>query len=254
MPQQFSCSKPHYSCIHSQGFFVTYLSFSPPLVPLVSIRFNRFYSPLMTDSEFESKPMVLLIGQYSVGKTTFIRYLLGRDFPGQRIGPEPTTDRFVACIGGPDDRVIPGNALCVSPDLPFRGLEKFGTGFLNHFEGSQLDSKVLQNITLCDSPGILAGKKQGQRGYDFKEVCAWFAERSVLSKLAAAISAMIGIGYVPVCFVCNLCLLHGYFFVCVVSALSCRAQKSKQLMPATLFFCWAHASETSKNGPQHSRS
>ena len=29
----------------------------------------------------------MLLGQYSVGKTTFIRYLLGRDFPGQRIGP-----------------------------------------------------------------------------------------------------------------------------------------------------------------------
>ena len=41
-----------------------------------------------------AKPQVLLIGQYSVGKTSFIRYLLGRDFPGQRIGPEPTTDRF----------------------------------------------------------------------------------------------------------------------------------------------------------------
>lgn len=34
------------------------------------------------------------MGQYSVGKTSFIRYLLGRDFPGQRVGPEPTTDRF----------------------------------------------------------------------------------------------------------------------------------------------------------------
>ncbi len=43
---------------------------------------------------FVAKPQVLLIGQYSVGKTSFIRYLLGRDFPGQRIGPEPTTDRF----------------------------------------------------------------------------------------------------------------------------------------------------------------
>lgn len=41
-----------------------------------------------------AKPQVLLVGQYSVGKTSFIRYLLGRDFPGQRIGPEPTTDRF----------------------------------------------------------------------------------------------------------------------------------------------------------------
>ena len=33
-------------------------------------RFDYFYSPLMTDSEFDSKPQVLLIGQYSTGKTT----------------------------------------------------------------------------------------------------------------------------------------------------------------------------------------
>ena len=46
-----------------------------------------------------AKPQVLLIGQYSVGKTSFIRYLLGRDFPGQRIGPEPTTDRFTGTSG-----------------------------------------------------------------------------------------------------------------------------------------------------------
>lgn len=36
----------------------------------------------------------MLVGQYSTGKTTFIRYLLEQDFPGIRIGPEPTTDRF----------------------------------------------------------------------------------------------------------------------------------------------------------------
>ena len=40
-----------------------------------------------------SRPMVMLVGQYSTGKTTFIRYLLEQDFPGIRIGPEPTTDR-----------------------------------------------------------------------------------------------------------------------------------------------------------------
>ena len=48
--------------------------------------YKTFFTSAMTNSEFESKPQVLLVGQYSVGKTSFIRYLLGRDFPGQRIG------------------------------------------------------------------------------------------------------------------------------------------------------------------------
>jgi hypothetical protein len=42
--------------------------------------------------------MVMLVGQYSTGKTTFIRYLLEQDFPGIRIGPEPTTDRYVVLL------------------------------------------------------------------------------------------------------------------------------------------------------------
>ena len=135
----------------------------------------------MTDAEFNSKPQVMLIGQYSVGKTSFIRYLLGRDFPGQRIGPEPTTDRFVAVMEGPDERVIPGNALAVSADMPYRGLERFGVSFLNRFEGVQMPSQVLKNITLIDTPGVLSGEKQRvARGYDFTQVCSWFAVRADL--------------------------------------------------------------------------
>jgi hypothetical protein len=52
-----------------------------------------------------------LFVRYSVGKTSFIEYLLERPFPGSRIGPEPTTDRFVAVMEGDEERVIPGNAL-----------------------------------------------------------------------------------------------------------------------------------------------
>ena len=124
---------------------------------------------------------MLLVGQYSVGKTSFIRYLLGRDFPGQRIGPEPTTDRFTVLLNGPEERTIPGNALSVHPDLPFRGLEKFGVSFLSRLEGSQLPSSVLRSITLIDTPGILSGEKQRtNRGYDFTKVVSWFAEKADL--------------------------------------------------------------------------
>lgn len=152
------------------------------ILPLEQMyRFDLFHSPYLTDAEFESKPQVMLLGQYSVGKTTFIRYLLGRDFPGMRIGPEPTTDRFTAIIDGPDERVIPGNALAVSQDMPYRGLERFGVSFLNRFEGVQIPSQVLKNITLIDTPGVLSGEKQRvARGYDFCQVCTWFAQRADL--------------------------------------------------------------------------
>mmetsp|Transcript_33933 Transcript_33933/g.37902 ORF Transcript_33933/g.37902 Transcript_33933/m.37902 type:complete len:571 (-) Transcript_33933:192-1904(-) len=145
-------------------------------------KYDYFYeSPFLSDVEFDSKPQVMLIGQYSVGKTSFIRYLLGRDFPGQRIGPEPTTDRFTVLINGPEERVIPGNALSVHPDQPFRGLERFGVSFLSRFEGSQMPSSVLRSVTLVDTPGILSGEKQRtNRGYDFNKVTGWFAERADL--------------------------------------------------------------------------
>jgi len=81
----------------------------------------------------------------------------------------------------PDKRVIPGNAVAVQGDLPFRGLTKFGNAFLNKFEASQLPSPVLEHMTIVDTPGILSGEKQRlQRGYDFTEVAQWFAERSDL--------------------------------------------------------------------------
>ena len=100
--------------------------------------FHDFHSPALDDPDFDARPMILLVGQYSTGKTTFIRYLLEKDFPGIRIGPEPTTDRFIAVMHGDSEGVIPGNALVVDPKKQFRPLSKFGNAFLNRFQVSLL--------------------------------------------------------------------------------------------------------------------
>lgn len=65
-------------------------------------------SPCLEDSDFVAKPFILVLGQYSTGKTTFIEHLIQREYPGQRIGPEPTTDHFIAVMYGNEDRATPG--------------------------------------------------------------------------------------------------------------------------------------------------
>ncbi|CAB3252488.1 unnamed protein product [Arctia plantaginis] len=149
------------------------------LLPLeLHYQFHDFHSPQLEEPDFDAKPMILLVGQYSTGKTTFIKYLLERDFPGIRIGPEPTTDRFIAVMFDEKEGVIPGNALVVDPKKQFRPLSKFGNAFLNRFQCSTVSSPVLRGISIVDTPGILSGEKQRvDRGYDFTGVLEWFAER-----------------------------------------------------------------------------
>ena len=77
------------------------------------------------------------------------------------------------------ERQVPGHALVMQQDKPFRGLTQFGNNFLTKFEGAEVHSAILRNITIIDTPGVLAGEKQRiGRDYDFCDVIRWFAERA----------------------------------------------------------------------------
>ena len=44
------------------------------LLPLEKeVKFHDFHSPPLVDPDFDGKPLVMLVGQFSTGKTTFIR-------------------------------------------------------------------------------------------------------------------------------------------------------------------------------------
>ena len=144
--------------------------------------FPFFFSPVLSATDIEAKPFVLLLGQYSVGKTTFVNALLDAPsgYPGAMVGPEPTTDSFVAIMHGEHERLLPGNTAAACGDLPFQALQqKFGNSFLSRFRCVEMPSEVLKGVTLVDTPGVLAGEKQRiERNYDMTRVTEWFAERS----------------------------------------------------------------------------
>jgi len=136
-----------------------------------TFEYPKFYTSLLSPVDFQAKPMVFLLGQYSVGKTTFLKYLIKRDYPGIRIGPEPTTECFQAIMHGNSERLLLGNAACMDSAKPFKTLANFGMGFMNRFNVAEVPAPILESITFVDSPGILSGSKQRRgRNYEFAKV------------------------------------------------------------------------------------
>ncbi|XP_001945062.1 EH domain-containing protein 3 [Acyrthosiphon pisum] len=183
---------PNFTKIIHRSFYknfvnndVTFLSrlkniYKSKLLPLEKkYLFHEFHLPALTDQDFDAKPMVLFVGQYSTGKTSMIRYLIEKDYPGIRIGPEPTTDKFMVIMGGDNEQSIPGNALVADPSKQFCDLSRFGNKFLKKLSCGIVNTPLLKSITFVDTPGILSGEKQrAQREYSFNDTLNWFAERA----------------------------------------------------------------------------
>ncbi|CAD5232486.1 unnamed protein product [Bursaphelenchus xylophilus] len=153
--------------------------------------FEQFHNPPLRKGEFISVPLVLFLGQYSVGKTTMIKYLLGQEYPGSRIGPDPTTDTFTVVHYGEKQHEVMGATLMADPSLPFQCLSTFGSTFSTRIRGAALNSGLLKHMTLIDTPGILSGEKHtSNRGYDFATVSRFIADKVDLIILLFDISRL----------------------------------------------------------------
>ncbi len=142
------------------------------LLPLFS-RYGVDFSGL--ESVLKWKPIVLMIGNYSSGKSTLINELLGQDI--QRTGQAPTDDSFTIITSDPDEEAaeITGATLVNDDSLPFRPFKVYGERFISHFSLKQVDSEILNNMAIIDSPGMLDSVTEKDRGYEFLTVLGEFA-------------------------------------------------------------------------------
>ncbi|ETW02558.1 hypothetical protein H310_06040 [Aphanomyces invadans] len=136
-------------------------------------------------------PMVLVLGNHSSGKSTFINHMLNQEV--QKTGRAPTDCMFTVLMGGKRAERLDGHALSRDNKFGFQDIKGlFGADFV-----SQVELKVLEDCALLDSTGMMIIDSPGMidppgsttqsrdrtdmdRGYDFKKVVRWLAERADL--------------------------------------------------------------------------
>jgi GTP-binding protein EngB required for normal cell division len=134
--------------------------------------------------EIKGPPTVLLLGNHSSGKSTFINHLLGEDV--QRTGLAPTDDSFTVLGHAAREDLRDGEAVTSNPELPYTALRSFGPDLLSHLQMKLRPIAFLEKITLIDSPGMIdtpglaREKDRYGRGYDFAGVVRWFADHADL--------------------------------------------------------------------------
>lgn len=131
-------------------------------------------------------PFVLLLGNHSSGKSSFINHILKRKV--QTTGVAPTDDNFTIIGPGESDIDRNGPALVGDPDLGFSGLKSFGPVLVNHTHLKIRADTAISDFMIVDSPGMIdspvtsktaaSGPVGMDRGYNFEGVCRWYAERA----------------------------------------------------------------------------
>ncbi len=151
-------------------------SYRDPLEPLA----NQFmFRRPPTIGELQRPPQILLLGNHSSGKSSFVNFLLGAQI--QKTGVAPTDDSFTIITHGDVETDRDGASIVSNPDLPYEGLRHFGDQLVSHVRLKLRPVDLLRSVTLIDSPGMIdEAKAESGRGYDFPGVVRWFAERADL--------------------------------------------------------------------------
>ncbi len=128
------------------------------------------------DAALKWKPIVLIIGNYSSGKSTLINELVGQHI--QRTGQAPTDDSFTIITSDPGINNVetPGSTLVNDERLPFQHFRGFGEKLISHICMKQVSSPVLENMAIIDSPGMIDATSENDRGYDYMKVLGEFAK------------------------------------------------------------------------------
>ncbi|TKB25760.1 dynamin family protein [Desulfopila sp. IMCC35006] len=128
------------------------------------------------DAALKWKPIVLIIGNYSSGKSTLINELVGQHI--QRTGQAPTDDSFTIITSDPGINNVetPGSTLVNDERLPFQHFRGFGEKLISHICMKQVVSPVLENMAIIDSPGMIDATSENDRGYDYMKVLGEFAK------------------------------------------------------------------------------
>ncbi|MFZ2039428.1 MAG: dynamin family protein [Desulfobacterales bacterium] len=147
----------------------------------VALRYG--YSEVPLESNIKWRPQVLVLGNYSSGKSTLINEFLGGAI--QRTGQAPTDDSFTVITF---DETVPcdgpvrvteerdGRFLLNDPEFPFEALKKHGQRFATHFRLKKVNSPFLKNLALIDTPGMLDSITERDRGYNYQDVIGDLAQ------------------------------------------------------------------------------
>jgi GTPase SAR1 family protein len=126
---------------------------------------------------------VLVLGNYSSGKSTLINEFLGGYI--QPTGQAPTDDSFTVITyddSVPDEGIVQtteerdGKFLLNDPEYPFETMKKHGQRFASHFRLKKVNSPFLKSLAVIDTPGMLDSITERDRGYNYQEVIGDLAQ------------------------------------------------------------------------------